>query len=83
LSVYETFRLVLAALLEYRLAPLCVTKGRDGSLMLSPGVLTHTNGIALLSQRDFGIAIENNAGKVFDWLSAYLAHPLGSGEVLA
>jgi len=83
LVIVSSHNLVLGALLEHRLDPLCVHKDEDGSLILSPGVLAHTNGIALLSQRDFGTAIESNAGKVFDWLSAYLAHPHGSGEVLA
>ncbi len=81
--IVSSHNLVLGALLEHRLNPLCVHKGGDGGLILSPGVLPHTNGIALLSEIDFGIAIENNAGKVFDWLSAYLTHPPGSGEVLA
>jgi hypothetical protein len=47
-----------------------------------PGVLAHTNGIALLAQRGFGAPIEANAAAVFDWLSAYLAHPRGGSHVL-
>ncbi len=52
-------------------------------LTLSSGVLAHTNGIALLSERGFGGAVQANAGKVFDWLSAYLAHQADCGGVLA
>jgi hypothetical protein len=46
-------------------------------------VLAHTNGIALLAQRGFGGQVEQRAGKVFDWLSAYLAHPADCSAVLA
>jgi hypothetical protein len=52
-------------------------------LALAPGVLAHTNGIALLNQRGFGPRVEAGAGKVFDWLSGYLAHPAASAAVLA
>jgi hypothetical protein len=74
---------VLASLLAHRLEPLCVARNKDGMLTLAPGVLAHTNGIALLSQRGFGEQVEANAGKVFDWLSAYLAHPADCSAVLA
>lgn len=83
LVVVSSHNLMLASLLAHRLDPLCVAKGANGMLSLAPGVLAHTNGIALLSQRGFGAAVEGNAGKVFDWLSAYLAHPADSGKVLA
>lgn len=49
---------------------------------LAPGVLAHTNGIALLAQRGFGADIEAKAAKVFDWLGAYLAQPDSGREVL-
>ena len=81
--VVSSHNLVLASLLAHRLDPLCVAKGDDGVLTLSSGVLAHTNGIALLSERGFGGAVQANAGKVFDWLSAYLAHPADCGGVLA
>lgn len=82
LVVVSSHNLVLASLLAHRLAPMCVAKGQDGRLSLSPGVLAHTNGIALLSQRGFGHAVEVNAGKVFDWLDGYLAHPPNAHAVL-
>lgn len=82
LVIVSSHNLVLAPLLQHRLDPLCVAKRADGALALSPGVLAHTNGIALLAERGFGAAIEGNAVKVFDWLSGYLAHPADSAQVL-
>lgn len=83
LVIVSSHNLVLASLLAHRLEPLCVAPGADGALSLSGGVLAHTNGIALLAQRGFGPQVEQGAGKVFDWLSAYLAHPADCSEVLA
>ena len=81
--IVSSHNLVLAALLAHRLEPLCVAKGENGALTLSPGVLAHTNGIALLTERGFGGEVEANAAKVFDWLSAYLAEPVDCSGVLA
>jgi hypothetical protein len=83
LVIVSSHNLVLASLLSHRLAPLCVARGAGGALTLSGGVLAHTNGIALLAQRGFGGQVEQRAGKVFDWLSAYLAHPADCSAVLA
>lgn len=83
LVIVSSHNLVLASLLSHRLAPLCVARGASQALTLSHGVLAHTNGIALLSQRGFGGQVEERAGKVFDWLSAYLAHPADCSAVLA
>jgi hypothetical protein len=83
LVIVSSHNLVLAPLLAHRLEPLCVARGAAGTLTLSRGVLAHTNGIALLAQRGFGGTVEANAGKVFDWLSTYLAHPADCSEVLA
>jgi hypothetical protein len=83
LVVVSSHNLVLAPLLAHRLDPLCVAREPDGTLTLADGVLAHTNGIALLSQRGFGGQVEANAGKVFDWLSAYLAHPADCSAVLS
>lgn len=82
--IVSSHNLVLASLLEHRLAPWCVTApgGDVRRLALVPGVLAHTNGIALLAARGFGARIEGNAAKVFDWLSGYLAHPASCGHVL-
>ncbi len=82
LVVVSSHNLVLAPLLAHRLDPLCVARDAAGVLTLEPGVLLHTNGIALLSERGFGGTVEANAGKVFHWLSGYLAHPVNCGAVL-
>ncbi len=82
LVIVSSHNLVLASLLEHRLAPFCVTFGGDGALQLAPGLLAHTNGIALLAERGFGAEVETGAAKVFDWLSSYLAEPVGGSEVL-
>jgi hypothetical protein len=83
LVLVSSHNLVLASLLARRLAPLCVRLDAAGRLVLEPGVLAHTNGIALLAQRGFGPAIEARAGRVFDWLGGYLAHPGECDGVLA
>ena len=83
LVIVSSHNLVLASLLAHRLEPLCVTPGVDGALSLSGGVLAHTNGLALLAQRGFGPQVEAGAGKVFDWLSAYLAQPADCSQVLS
>ncbi|MES2015337.1 MAG: DNA mismatch repair protein MutS [Pseudomonadota bacterium] len=83
LVIVSSHNLVLGSLLAHRLEPLCVARAGDGALTLSDGVLAHTNGIALLAQRGFGPQVEAGAGKVFDWLSSYLAHPADCSAVLA
>jgi hypothetical protein len=80
--VVSSHNLILASLLEHRLAPFCVARDDRRMLVLAPGVLARTNGIALLAQRGFGASIEANAAAVFDWLSAYLAHPRSGSHVL-
>lgn len=84
LVVVSSHNLVLAALLAHRLDPWCVSPPStpDGRLSLARGVLAHTNGIALLAAHGFGDAVEANAGKVFTWLSGYLAQPADGATVL-
>ena len=86
-SLYRTLTIAFAgaAILAgcETVAPAAGTKpGADGKLVLGEGLLAHTNGIAMLAQRGFGPAIEANAAKVADWLSAYLAHPADCSAVL-
>ncbi|QYF94870.1 DNA mismatch repair protein MutS [Massilia sp. PAMC28688] len=83
LVVVSSHNLMLASLLGHRLAPMCVAKDVHGQLSLSPGVLAHTNGIALLAERGFGAEVEAGAARVFDWLDGYLAHPPHAALVLA
>ena len=82
--VVSSHNLVLAPLLEDCLTPLCVSApaGDTTQLRVAPGVLVDTNGLALLATRGFGGAIEAKAGKVYAWLSAYLAHPRDGAHVL-
>jgi DNA mismatch repair ATPase MutS len=80
--IVSSHNLILGSLLEHRLAPFCVARDGQGALTLAPGVLAHTNGIALLAQRGFGAPIEASAAAVFDWLSAYLAQPRSGSHVL-
>ena len=85
LVVVSSHNLVLAALLAHRLDPWCVAVGAGTRerLVLARGVLAHTNGIALLAEHGFGDAVEASAGKVFGWLSGYLAQPADGATVLA
>ena len=83
LVIVSSHNLVLAPLLEDCLAPWCVRRDASGALLLAPGVLQATNGIALLAERGFGRAIEDKAGRVFDWLSTHMAQPADCSGVLA
>ncbi|MDB5909204.1 MAG: hypothetical protein JWP34_3318 [Massilia sp.] len=85
LVIVSSHNLVLAALLAHRLEPLCIARVENAgnAIRLSRGVLAHTNGIALLSQGAFGSKVEENARKVFNWLSDYLAYPDDCSSVLA
>lgn len=86
LVLVSSHNLVLANLLSHRLAPFRVAaqSGAASRVVLEPGVLASTNGIALLSARGFDVKVEEKAVKVFDWLSrnqatvADGAHPLHS-----
>ena len=82
LVVVSSHNLVLGPLLEDCLAPWCVRRDEDGALLLAPGLLQATNGIALLAQRGFGSAIEDKAGRVFDWLSTHMVQPVDCAGVL-
>ena len=75
--IVSSHNLVLAPLLAHCLQPLHVSlsQGDPGQLAVLPGVLVHTNGISLLSERGFDARLQARAGEVFDWLNRYLAHP--------
>ena len=75
--IVSSHNLVLAPLLADVLAPLCVSAadGDRARLLIAPGVLAETNGIALLSARGFDDAIAAKARRVHDWLSAAMMHP--------
>ncbi|WP_230523288.1 MutS-related protein [Janthinobacterium sp. EB271-G4-7A] len=82
LVIVSSHNLVLGPLLEDCLAPWCVGRDDAGALLLAPGVLQATNGIALLAQRGFDAGIADKAGRVFDWLSTHMAQPADCGGVL-
>ena len=82
LVIVSSHNLVLGPLLEDCLAPWCVRRDDGGALLLAPGVLQATNGIALLAQRGFDAGIADKAGRVFDWLSTHMAQPADCGGVL-
>jgi hypothetical protein len=82
LVVVSSHNLVLASLLEHRLAPHCLGRDAAGRLVLAPGVLDRTNGIALLGTQGFGPAIEHKAQKVAAWLTGYLGRPEAGAHVL-
>jgi hypothetical protein len=85
LVLVSSHNLVLASLLAHQLVPLRVTAPGDdrSKLLIEPGVLERTNGLALLSRGGFGADVEANAARVFDWLSVHLAQPGRGAHVLA
>ena len=80
--IVSSHNLVLASLLEHRLEALCLGRDADGCLVLAPGVLAQTNGIALLATQSFGAEVEGKAQKVATWLESYLGQPEAGAHVL-
>ena len=78
----SSHNLVLASLLEHRLAPHCLGRDAEGRLVLAAGVLDRTNGIALLGEHGFGTEIEQKAQRVGAWLTGYLGRPEAGAQVL-
>ncbi|NVD99718.1 DNA mismatch repair protein MutS [Massilia sp. BJB1822] len=81
--IVSSHNLVLGPLLQAQLRPLCVQRDGENGLRLRAGLLNETNGLRLLSERNFGADIEARAARVFDWLSDYMAHPGDCSGVLA
>jgi hypothetical protein len=69
LVVVSSHNLVLGSLLAEALAPWRIVRGRDGGLVLEPGVLGRTNGVALLAEHGFDAAIQHKAEQVATWLA--------------
>ena len=69
LVVVSSHNLVLGPLLAHRLAPWRIVREEGGGLLLEPGVLGQTNGVALLAQRGFDVAIQQKAERVAAWLA--------------
>ena len=82
LVLVSSHNLVLASLLEHRLAPYCLRRDADERLALAPGLLDRTNGIALLGAHGFSVEIEEKAQRVAGWLSGYLGRPEAGAHVL-
>jgi len=80
--VVSSHNLVLASLLEHRLEALCIGRDGAGRLVLAPGVLAQTNGIALLAAQGFGAEVASKAAKVAAWLESYLGQPEAGAHVL-
>lgn len=69
LVVVSSHNLVLGSLLAHRLAPWRIVRSPAGGLRLEPGVLGRTNGVTLLAERGFGIAVQRKAEAVAGWLA--------------
>jgi hypothetical protein len=60
---------VLGTLLADALAPWRIVRDDDGGLVLEPGVLGRTNGVALLAEHGFDEAVQRRAEQVAAWLA--------------
>jgi DNA mismatch repair ATPase MutS len=84
LVVVSSHHVVLAPLLAKTLNPvyLEITDGNMATLTLQSGVLTKTNGVALLRAHGFDHQIEADANAILAWLNQYLAYPSTTPELL-
>ncbi len=75
--IVSSHHAVLAPLLAASFTPYFLGMDNDDirTLRLLPGILSNTNGIALLSKNGFDADIEADAHAVLNWISDYLAHP--------
>jgi hypothetical protein len=80
--VVSSHNLVLGPLLAHRLAPWRIERVADGGLRLEPGVLGHTNGVALLAEHGFSEGIQRKAARIAAWLAGR-RDAEGSADVLA
>jgi MutS domain V len=84
LVVVSSHHVVLAPLLESTLDPvfLDTQDGDIATLRLHAGVLTKTNGVALLRANGFDDQINADAHAVLAWLNQYLAYPTKAPHLL-
>ena len=68
LVVVSSHNLVLGTLLADALAPWRIVRASDG-LVLEPGVLGRTNGVALLAEHGFDAGVQRRAEEVAAWLA--------------
>lgn len=78
LVVVSSHNLVLGPLLAHRLAPWRIVHVPDGGLRLEPGVLGRTNGVSLLAERGFNVAVQRKAERVAGWLAQQRRSEAGS-----
>jgi DNA mismatch repair ATPase MutS len=69
LVVVSSHNLVLGSVLAHALVPWRIVRGADGSLVLEPGVLGRTNGVALLAEHGFDEGVQRRAEQVAAWLA--------------
>jgi hypothetical protein len=79
LVVVSSHNLVLGSLLAPALAPWRIVRGGDGDLILEPGVLGRTNGVALLAEHGFDEAVQRRAAQVAAWLAQIRGQSTFSG----
>jgi MutS domain V len=80
LVIASTHHIVLAPILAQWLTPIAIEaiaseEGKSAKLCIANGVLSHTNGIALLDTHGLGPDVSASARRVEAWLREYLAHP--------
>ncbi|MFZ6646874.1 MutS-related protein [Undibacterium sp. TJN25] len=80
LLIVSSHNLVLAPLLSDSLLPYHIKRahGHENDalqLSLTPGVLSSTNGIAMLSSSDFGPDIPDIANRIYSWLNTCIGDP--------
>lgn len=78
LVLVSSHNLALAALLANDLEAVCVarvTQAGGSELLIEPGVLAETNGLAMLSEFGFPQVTLANAKVVFDWYAGHMTNP--------
>lgn len=82
--IVSSHNTVLAPILADKYTSRCLAIDEDTRQpVLRHGVVAKTNGIGLLMEHGFDEAVETDALKVFEWLSQYLARPVGGACVLS
>ena len=71
LVIVSSHNLVLGSLLAHALAPWRIVRaaGGAGDLVMEPGVLGRTNGVALLAEHGFDEDVQRRAAQVAAWLA--------------
>jgi len=81
LVIVSSHNLVLGSLLADALVPWRIVRGGDGGLVLEPGVLGRTNGVALLAEHGFDVAVQRKAEQVAGWLASRREPEPGSDPI--